>query len=342
VGTRSPAGPAAALIAAAAAVVLARRVLREHPWPFAFVVRVAFARGGRRTADALAKHVPASTSAVLDERYDDGSPDTRLDVYFPAGASKSGEPLPAVVWVHGGGWVAGSKEELANYFRILASYGYAVAGIEYSLAPRAVHPTQARQVMTALAHLRANAERLRIDASRIVLAGDSGGAQIAAQVANLVTSEDYAGRLGIPATISPAQLKGVVLCCGAYELTLRGSRAARGRRFTHASLTRYAGTSRYASDPTFALASVRKYVTGSFPPAFVTAGNADPLLPESEALAGELRARGVAVDTLFFPSDHEPPAGHEYQFDLDREAGRLALARMTAFVGEVCDRQAPG
>lgn len=324
------------MIATLAAVVVARRMLREHPWPFAFVVRFAFGRGGRRTASALAKHVRPGIASVRDERYGTGR-DTRLDVYFPADGSGPRGPLPTVVWVHGGGWVAGSKDELANYLRILASHGYTVVGIEYSLAPRAVHPTQARQVMMALGHLQRNAARLRIDASQLVLAGDSGGAQIAAQVANAVTSSDYAGRLGILPTIDAYQLVAVVLCCGAYELTLRGSRTASGRRFTNASLTRYAGTSRYADDPTFALASVRRYVTESFPPAFVTAGNADPLLPESEALAEALRDKGVAVETLFFPPEHEPPSGHEYQFDLDTEAGRLALERIAAFL---CERTA--
>ena len=41
---------------------------------------------------------------------------------------------------------------------------------------------------------------------------------------------------------------------------------------------------------------------------------------------------GAEVDTLFFPDDHQPPLGHEYQFDLDGDAGRLFLERLLAFL----------
>jgi acetyl esterase/lipase len=305
-----------------------RRLLRERPWPFAFVLRRAYALGGARTAARLAPHVPAGVDAVFDERYG-GSPDARLDVYFPAGAEGA---LPTVVWVHGGGFVGGRKEELEGWFRILAAHGFTVAGVEYSRAPRAVHPTPARQVAAALAYLQANAGRLRVDPKRFVLAGDSGGAHIAAQAANAVTSPAYAAALGIPAGLDPLQLRAVVLCCGPYDLALEGARTARGRRFTHATLTRYAGTSRYHHDPEFELASVGRHLTATFPPAFVTAGESDPLAPQSEALAAVLGERGVEVDALFFPPDHDPPAGHEYQFELDTDAGRLALDRIVAFL----------
>ncbi len=78
--------------------------------------------------------------------------------------------------------------------------------------------------------------------------------------------------------------------------------------------------------------SVVPHVTPAFPPAFVTVGNADPLRPHSELLVEKLRASGVEVETLFFPSDHDPPLGHEYQFALDTSEGRLFLERMLAFL----------
>jgi acetyl esterase len=80
---------------------------------------------------------------------------------------------------------------------------------------------------------------------------------------------------------------------------------------------------------------VANYVTGAFPPAFVSAGNADPLLSQSLEMAKVLKAAGVRVDTLFFPDDHEPPLPHEYQFNLDTEAGQLALERSLAFLRNV-------
>ena len=74
-----------------------------------------------------------------------------------------------------------------------------------------------------------------------------------------------------------------------------------------------------------------RFVTAEFPPAFISAGNGDPLLPHSRALAEALGRRGVEVDALFFP---EPQARvpHEYQFNLDTDAGREALERAVKFV----------
>jgi acetyl esterase len=73
-------------------------------------------------------------------------------------------------------------------------------------------------------------------------------------------------------------------------------------------------------------------VTGEFPPSFISAGNGDPLLPQSIALADRLASRGVRVERLFFVSDRQPPLPHEDQFSLDNEAGRLALERSLAFL----------
>lgn len=78
--------------------------------------------------------------------------------------------------------------------------------------------------------------------------------------------------------------------------------------------------------------SLGPHLTAAFPPAFVSAGNADPLAPQSVGIAEGLAAQGVSVETLFFPPDHTPPLGHEYQFDLTTSAGQLALSRAVAWM----------
>ena len=75
-----------------------------------------------------------------------------------------------------------------------------------------------------------------------------------------------------------------------------------------------------------------RHVTPAFPPAFISAGNADPLEPHSHAMAAALQKQGVRVDALFFPKDHALPLPHEYQFNLDSEAGRKAMERSVAFL----------
>ncbi|MGH2555680.1 MAG: hypothetical protein ACRDHO_08195 [Actinomycetota bacterium] len=61
-------------------------------------------------------------------------------------------------------------------------------------------------------------------------------------------------------------------------------------------------------------------------------GNVDPLRPHSELLAEKLRAVGAEAETSFFPDDHRPPLGHEYQFDLDTDEGELFLERLLMFL----------
>ena len=96
----------------------------------------------------------------------------------------------------------------------------------------------------------------------------------------------------------------------------------------------YSGKRHFLDDPAFATWSVTDCVTSAFPPTLVSVGNADPLRSHSALLAERLRAHAVETETLFFPDDHEPPLGHEYQFDLDTEAGQLFLDRLRTFLGQ--------
>ena len=131
------------------------------------------------------------------------------------------------MWVHGGGFLGGSKEELSSYFKLLASHGYTVVAPRYSLAPEHHYPTPTRQVMQALEYLQGNAERLQLDPDRVVIGGDSAGAQIAAQIGALVTTPGYADAVGIAPTITPTQLRGLVLACGQYTSSCQVTSARR-------------------------------------------------------------------------------------------------------------------
>lgn len=311
--------------------VLIYAAFQLSPWPSALVVRSAFQSGGAATSRALEKHVPPGVSAQLNLRYDEGDGDARLDVFYPSAIEKSGKALPTVVWVHGGGWVAGNKNDVANYARILAARGYTVVGVNYSIAPGATYPVPVRQVNAALGYLAKNAQPLHIDAKRFVLAGDSAGAHIASQVANAISVPSYAKALGIVPTIDRVQLVGVLLYCGAYDMRSVSLDGQFGN-FLKTVLWSYSGGRDFMENPAFETASVINYVTAQFPPAFISAGNGDPLLLQSRHFAEILTQRRVKVDSLFFATDHSPPLGHEYQFDLDSQAGRQALERSVKFL----------
>jgi len=322
-----------ALVLAAVVGVPTYAAFQASPWPSALLVRWAYDRGGWRMSRALEKHVPPGVSARLDERYDAADDDALLDVFFPSQIENTEGALPTVVWVHGGGWISGSKDQIANYARILAGRGYTVAGVDYSIAPGRTYPTPVRQVNAALAYLAANARRLHVDPSRFFLAGDSAGAHIAAQLANAIAVPSYAAEVGVAPSIGRRQLAGTVLFSGVFRIAPVRPEGRVGI-FGWTMPWAYSGRKDFMNDPGFAKASVVEYVTADFPSSFVSAGNADPLLPQSRELAAALASRGVRVEGLFFPDDHAPALPHEYQFNLDTDEGRLALERAVGFLAE--------
>ena len=308
--------------------IAAYAALELSPWPAAFVYRWFMNHGGEVLSQAMQKHVPAGVASRLDERYDADDPDALLDVYFPATAAR---PLPTIVWVHGGGFLAGHKGLIAPYLKILAARGYTTVALGYSLAPAHHYPTPLRQGNAALAYLEKNAERLHVDPERFFLAGDSAGAQLAAQLANVISVASYAKTVGISPSIQRRQLRGVILHCGIYDLGLARFEGRYGH-LMRTILWSYSGRKEFRDDAPPQEVSIPRFVTEEFPPAFISAGNDDPLLAQSKALADALVARGVQLDTLFFPEDYRPRLPHEYQFNLDSGAGREALEHAVRFL----------
>lgn len=312
-------------------VLLVWAAFQLSPWPAALMIRWAFDKDGTRVADALKSHVPPGIASRLNLRYDPADKDALLDVHYPARIDGTDTALTTVVWVHGGGWVSGSKDQIANYARILAGQGFTVVAVDYSIAPGSTYPKPLKQVNAALEYLEKNATQLHVDASRIVLAGDSAGSQIAAQLATAISSPDYAHTVGVTPAIARSQLSGMLLYCGAYDMAAADFDGP-FRGFLNTVLWSYSGHRDFKVNPAFAPASVVNYMDGSFPPTFISAGNDDPLEPQSKELASTLAKHGVRVDTLFFPPGYVPALPHEYQFSLDTEAGRTALARSAAFL----------
>lgn len=300
---------------------------RLSPWPSVLLIRHAADQGAAEADAAIAPHVPADVSAELGLSYAPGDRDALFDVFTPAGA---GAPLPAIVWVHGGGFISGSRSGLAGYLKILAARGYVTFGVDYTLAPEAGFPTPVRQVNAALAHIAANAGRLKIDPQRIFLAGDSAGAHIAAQSALVISNPDYARQLQIEPGLARASLRGLLLYCGPYDPGVMNFDGPFGD-FMRTVLWSYIGTPD-PQDPRVRQMSLPAHVTAAYPPIFISAGNADPLARQSLLFADAARALGVAVDALFFPDDYKPPLPHEYQFIFSTDAARLALERSLAFL----------
>lgn len=320
----------------AAIVLIILLAFKVSPWPGALVIRVVFGESSAKTKQALEKHTPEGVTKIADQQYAPASSDTYLDAYYPTAQTTASDPLPVIIWTHGGAWVSGDKANAEPYYRLLASKGFVVISVNYTLAPAKSYPAQIRQLNSAHEYILANASRFHADPSKIFLAGDSAGAQFSSQLAALITDPAYANAVGITPALHATQLRGVLLNCGIYMMD----------GLTHpdpalpkivgwgddVSVWSYAGT-RDFSDPVIKQMSAYYHVTKNFPATFITGGNADPLTnAQSKPFAEKLQSLGVPVTTLFYPQDHQPALPHEYQFNLDNQDGMSALEAMTAFV----------
>lgn len=253
------------------------------------------------------------------------APSEQLDLYRPEDAEG---PLPVVVWAHGGAWVGGDKTDIGFYLRLLAVEGYACVGINYGLAPASNYPEPVRQIGLALEWLTEHAARYGLAMNRIVLAGSSAGAQVAAQYAAVVSDPAYADDVGIEPVIERSQLVGTVLHCGPYDpaaaLRHRGWRGWYARTVGWA----YLGTKDFTA-PQVQQASVVTHVTAAYPPTLLTAGEKDSLSPQSHAFAARLTELGVPHEALWYPG-----VDHEFQLDMHRPEAQEALALTLRFLGE--------
>src|ERR1044072_271392 len=100
----------------------------------------------------------------------------KLDLHIPARKLRS----PLIVWVHGGAWRSGSKKDMP--LRRLVADGYAVASVDYRLSTEAKFPAQAHDLKAAIRFLRARSEEYHLSSKKIVIAGDSAGAHLAALI----------------------------------------------------------------------------------------------------------------------------------------------------------------
>lgn len=117
---------------------------------------------------------------TLTQSYSPEHPQLLLDLEVPTSGQAPAEGWPTIVWLHGGGWRLQDRLARPDFTRHFADRGFAMASIDYRLAPDNTHPAQVVDLRQALRWLRANADRLGIDPQRIGLWGSSAGAHVAA------------------------------------------------------------------------------------------------------------------------------------------------------------------
>lgn len=134
------------------------------------------------------KHV--SVQRDLEYAHPDGIP-LMLDLYVP---KQTTIRLPVLIWIHGGAWKAGSKARCPLAF--LAQKDFAVVSIEYRLLDQASFPAQLHDCKAVVRWLKANADKLNLDADRIGVFGASAGGHLAALLGTTPDLKDLEGDVG--------------------------------------------------------------------------------------------------------------------------------------------------
>lgn len=231
---------------------------------------------------------------VIEDRLPLAQGDRPYRLYRPAQVSGS---VPALLFLHGGGWSMGSPASYDHVARWLCHRaGIAVLSLDYRLAPEHPFPSALEDTKQAFRWLGANAAALSIDAARIAIGGDSSGGTLAAATTHELR-HDAAVRVAAQVLLYPvltleteppyrsrAELGG-----GGYFLTNRGIEIA---------AERYLTSREFVSDPR--VSPILEPDLSDLPPTLVVTGGFDPLRDECEHYAERLSRHGAIVEYRCF------------------------------------------
>ena len=214
-------------------------------------------------------------------------------LYVPEGAE---DTPPLTLYFHGGGWVIGTLDTHDATCRAIAQKSQsAVLSIAYRLAPEHRYPAAVEDCFEALVWAAQNGARLGIDSSRLAVAGDSAGGNLAAAVA--ILSRDRGG--------PPLRHQLLIYPVTDLDYERASYRDNRGGEYFlgEAGMRWFWGHYLGDLDPNAAPNAViiRQPDLSGLPPATVITAEFDPLRDEGMAYADKLKAAGVPVDAAVAP-----------------------------------------
>lgn len=229
-----------------------------------------------------------------------------LDIMVPEGPG----PFPVMVYIHGGAWVFGSPATHRKLTHRFAQEGFLVMSVDYRLAPEHPFPAGFEDCIHAVYYATHNAERFGGDPDRLVLAGDSAGANLAAAAAIHLEGE-----------VSLPPIRGVGLAYGVFDFS----------GFEHSEITdllvqAYLGDNRHYIED-YRVSPIIKAMR--LPPAHIVVGDADELIEDADALRRVLAGKERNDEFLVYPD-----MPHAFmQIEWFPEA-REAISEMAGFLRE--------
>ncbi len=250
-----------------------------------------------------------------------------LDLYLPPGSLRTPAGFPLVLYIHGGGWLAGNARrsvpfvDFPGVLASLASRGYVVASMEYRLSGEAKFPAQLEDVKGSIRWLRLHASTYDIDPSRFMTWGVSAGGYLSGLAA--VTCNKFAPGQGmreqssipdakaapIPSSSVSDCVQGAVSWYGIFDFATIAAQAQQDKALSREDpgapewqLLGCFGNSK-CDRGKIAAASPVTYVDRNDPPMLLIVGSGDKLVPYQQTgeMAEKLKAAGAPVELIVLP-----------------------------------------
>jgi acetyl esterase/lipase len=258
----------------------------------------------------------SETADIISERnipyVENGHPNQVMNLYLPD--QPSDKPLPLMIWIHGGAWMAGSHANPPVLY--LVNRGFAVASIQHRFSSHAIWPAQAYDCKAAIRFLRANADKYNLDPNYFGVGGDSSGGHLSAFIGTSGDVSEMEGDLGN--TNISSRVQAVVDWFGPTDFTLMAQQSGPGSMIQHDSPN--SPESLLLGGPVqerLELANTANpltYIDVNDPPFLIMHGDNDQLVPlgQSVILSKALIDAGVEEVTMktIHGARHEGPEFH--------------------------------
>ncbi|NLB29055.1 MAG: alpha/beta hydrolase, partial [Clostridiales bacterium] len=219
--------------------------------------------------------------------YSDAHRANRLDIYLPEAGTG---PFPTIIFIHGGAFRAGSKDDIQIAIVIDAlNRGYAVVSVEQRLTPTGIFPYPVFDYKAAIRFLRANADVYMLDEKRFVTAGTSAGgyyAVLAGATGGIAAFEDLS--MGNPDVSS--DVAAAMGFFGVYDLVMQSEFTNERGPFPEMPAVLDFAADFLGIDPRehrelAAFADPTSYITPHMVPTLIQAGSADDVVPTAASVA---------------------------------------------------------
>lgn len=261
------------------------------------------------------KHTPDIEYGNVDGR------SLKLDLYQPTDVDG---PAAGLIFIHGGAWKGGKKEDYRYYCLLFAQKGYVVTSIEYRLLKEKIYPAAIQDCKCAVRWMRANAFELGVDPDRLAAIGGSAGGHLSMMVGYSSDVPGFEGNGG-HADVSSA-VRCIVNIYGPTDLT---TDFVRENEYANRATKEFLGKRLQEDEALFEEASPITYVDADDPPTLILHGTIDDIVPinQGDLLAAKLTEVGV-------PYLYDRLPGWPHSMDVAKPVNDRCVWLMERFLAE--------